>query len=450
MAEAPQLSYYDLLDLTPSATRSEIKAAFRRIAKSDHPDINGGRQSPRFVAAQEAYTVLVDEASRRDYDESLGSWSAATGDENQDSESDESDHSAGAGSSTRTYRGSIEYPTSLPSYSPPLLHNHDGAAPVAATTRLRQLWQVLFVPLVLSGAILAGISAQGAALDWLGEDVELANGLAFIIILAACLGLVPFVAFKAFTRVWPFRTTLGLIAATIMCEITPGIPLGVRIGLILVWVGLLGAHKGLPLRSKHERRPIAAEDTAVFPIFGRPGTGLIDEFGHNGELGSIGEHRSAQRLQELAQFPGAKIFHSLKFAPDSQADVDHAVMYGRSIALIDSKMWAPGHATVANQPGSPEVALRLNDGRVDYRVVRMNEAVEKYETLFPKHTIRPWVILHSTGPAHTWDNSPHNEMHLGDADSVITDIAEWFAAENPTVPTVDRWSMATFFSLLKS
>ncbi len=65
--------YYQLLDVREDAPAAEIKAAYRRLAMKFHPDHNEGspEAEERFKLIAEAYRVLGEEESRRDYDDWL-------------------------------------------------------------------------------------------------------------------------------------------------------------------------------------------------------------------------------------------------------------------------------------------------------------------------------------------------------------------------------------------
>ena len=62
--------YYARLQVSPDATQAEIKAAFRRLARRYHPDLNPNDPGAleKFRALHEAYEVLTDQVLRQRYD----------------------------------------------------------------------------------------------------------------------------------------------------------------------------------------------------------------------------------------------------------------------------------------------------------------------------------------------------------------------------------------------
>jgi molecular chaperone DnaJ len=62
--------YYELLEVTRTATDGELKSAYRKLAMKWHPDRNPGNKEceTRFKEINEAYDVLKDEQKRAAYD----------------------------------------------------------------------------------------------------------------------------------------------------------------------------------------------------------------------------------------------------------------------------------------------------------------------------------------------------------------------------------------------
>ncbi len=65
--------YYDLLGIQKNASKQEIKAAYRKLAKKYHPDAHPGDKKCEayFKEITEAYTILSDAKKRKKFDEEL-------------------------------------------------------------------------------------------------------------------------------------------------------------------------------------------------------------------------------------------------------------------------------------------------------------------------------------------------------------------------------------------
>ena len=62
-------SHYDALEVAADATQEDIKRAYRRLAKTHHPDVNGDPDAAsRFRRVNEAYRILSSPQGRFQYD----------------------------------------------------------------------------------------------------------------------------------------------------------------------------------------------------------------------------------------------------------------------------------------------------------------------------------------------------------------------------------------------
>ena len=71
--------YYKVLGVDKKASAEEIKKAFRKIARDNHPDANPGDKTAeaRFKEASEANTILSNPEKRKEYDEARSLFGGA-------------------------------------------------------------------------------------------------------------------------------------------------------------------------------------------------------------------------------------------------------------------------------------------------------------------------------------------------------------------------------------
>lgn len=70
-------NYYKVLGVRRSASKSEVKSAYRKLARLRHPDVNGGSEKAarEFALLSKAYRVLIDPQERAYHDEQLSAQS---------------------------------------------------------------------------------------------------------------------------------------------------------------------------------------------------------------------------------------------------------------------------------------------------------------------------------------------------------------------------------------
>lgn len=63
-----QYNFYDILEISPTASVSVIEAAYKALVKKFHPDLNKGISDSKIKMLNLAKEVLLDENKRREYD----------------------------------------------------------------------------------------------------------------------------------------------------------------------------------------------------------------------------------------------------------------------------------------------------------------------------------------------------------------------------------------------
>src|SRR6187402_2370346 len=79
------IDYYEILGLKKSATVDEIRAAYRKLARKHHPDLNPNDKeaNKKFQQVNEANEVLSDPEKRKKYDQYGKDWQHAEAFEKQ-------------------------------------------------------------------------------------------------------------------------------------------------------------------------------------------------------------------------------------------------------------------------------------------------------------------------------------------------------------------------------
>lgn len=118
-----------------------------------------------------------------------------------------------------------------------------------------------------------------------------------------------------------------------------------------------------------------------------------EKFGDAARMGSVGEKAVGKVLNDFADAnPNVAVFHGLNFTPGKNGpDIDHAVVAGDHILLIDAKLW--GYARYSWTIDSEGDLVVNKDGKsFKGNDVRMESAVVKWQNKFGRN-VRSLIVL---------------------------------------------------------
>jgi hypothetical protein len=198
-----------------------------------------------------------------------------------------------------------------------------------------------------------------------------------------------------------------------------------------VWAVLLFLLAGGAATVECGRRYLAAqridrEFTAEFgdrAVFGTPGT----------EDDEVAERLTADLLARyLTRIPGVRVCHGLAAEEGSVfADLDHAVLCGRRLVLVESQSWLPGHYDV-----DADGTVLRNGHPFRGGSVHLPERLAAYRALLPDAQIRGALLIYPSraGTITVGDGIGHTPERF------VREIGGWLAAEPSTV---DHQMLAT-------
>jgi hypothetical protein len=368
MAQTPTVTHYEVLDVPVTADAAEIKKAYQKRVRSSHPDVGGSAGLFRLV--QEAYDTLSDTCKRAAYDRSLKDDAAGSSGGNppprherreqpkQEPRQEKRQEPPRPQPKTEPSFHAMETPPAAPAWNGPAVEFQpplavppwDGKKVRLPVSRGIRLWRKVL--LIIGGVmcIFPVVSTILAAAMYAGSPgfaTMTLTGVLGIILTAGFWGLI------AMTPWWFARR-----------KQTPPAPV------------LAGS--------------ILPEQYITTPVHGTPGRDLsVARFGDRATIGIEGEQRTARLITEsvMPGLPSARLINGLRWPGTEHADIDHAVIAGNRIALIDSKMWADGNYWWDNK--------RLFRSGKELEAFKLGAAVSAVRAAYPHCQVEGWVVVHS-------------------------------------------------------
>lgn len=354
MARTADVTLYETLGVEPTASQDEIRGAYRKLLRTAHPD-SGGTVG-MFRSVQHAYDVLSTPGRRAEYD-AEGNTTDGRRSNGPDSTSPKAgSHNAGPDSHEDASKPQpmedIPTPPDPGFPDPVFIPPERPPERKKSVARWTKIWAgvlggigillVLFQMVGMLATISFRESVGGDPGPTIGEFMPRIVGTAIFFIIAAIL---PYAILK------------------IAANRTPQIPLATDF-----------------IQPRHLRTK----------EFGVPGEGLTAaRFGDRAELGKTGEERTARLLREiaLAICPAARVIHGLHWPGKDHADIDHALIVGDSVMLIDSKFMKDGEYWFDN------IDLYRDGTQLD--AFKLGYAVADMRSRFPGLEIAGVVLMHS-------------------------------------------------------
>lgn len=391
-------THYDTLGVEPDATREQIVRAYRRFARTHHPDMADQRAAAEFHAGTNAYQVLTDPEQRAAYDNSLltpAPANAVEADEPVDSWGEQ-----GEWADEPIDAAVVDEPTPTPTptpTTPPTVQAPQGtsggkeAAPAAAGALSTNpvVYDELPNPLVVIGAGIA-LGALGSLLPSNHPSGELVVSAAVIATIATT-ALTCWLLKDRYRRLptqpvhQPLRRTIPAVASLIVIAaisvsatkiathqpnmwVVPWLVVGVTAGVsagysITVWLA--------------DHRLVKKKDLRECWCFGSTAPGL--------------EPALLNRLLATAQTkaPGARVLR----VSQPQAFFSHAIIVGKEAVLIRGINTGAG-----NYEWSGASLLRESRGQLadvfrgDYQL-----AVQSFQTVMKGITVTPVLAVNDQG-----------------------------------------------------
>ncbi|SDC17329.1 J domain-containing protein [Actinokineospora iranica] len=194
--------------------------------------------------------------------------------------------------------------------------------------------------------------------------------------------------------------------------------------VLVCWLALLAAAIAAVVRlARSYLSAVRAHRDAEAEFGERTVFGVADEE-------PVGERLTAELLVNyLARLPGARVFHGLSRPGSVFADVEHAVLCGHRLVLVESKLWLPGHYEI-DDDGS----LWRNGHPFRGGTTELFGAVAAFAEHLPGVEVRGALLVYPSRDGEvTTDDTPGLGVSAMVPEDFVRDMGDWLSVDCATV-----------------
>lgn len=220
---------------------------------------------------------------------------------------------------------------------------------------------------------------------------------------------------------------IGVVLCGLLVSLPFALPVDLAPWLLTVWLLLLAAEVGLLVVVARRYRAAVRDERTLDAEFGSRVNGRP-----SGESEGLVNRVTAELFETyLTRFPAARIFHGLSLPGSVFADVDHAVLCGSRLVLVESKSWLPGHYSTDRSGQVWRNGHRFRGG-----VSGLSDAVEGYRDVLPGIDVRGAILVYPNRSGDvTTANAPGADIPVMTPDEFVRAVGGWFV---PDPVTLDR------------
>lgn len=482
MNASPNPTLYDILGVDRHATQDQIKDAFHKLIREVHPDQASPALAHLAQQINDAYAVLKDLDKRAAYDKDLDTGRPGGGSDNPETGFTQDDFGWGqTGDYTAPPSGTGGIPPQanpwdqsggsdddglpLPSlndyrvvFDPARLIPGGPLKPesiIPTVHPVKRCWWLFAISWVCVVAVVVGLSMVGQGSSGVAQAMVIGS----VVLLVTSLVTSP--TMQQLMRVLWVLSAVGagltvLVGLMVLVGSVGsgqgGFLVGLAIALLLIGATvpqLIGSRWMRAAREANLNTPtqvsvrLAGQRIAGTP--GDLGDALSKFTTLNVAKGIVGEKLTYGLLGWLSQTPGVRVFNGMRFPGSANGDVDHIVVCGKKLALIDSKLWMP-----ARYAWQPNGSILRTAGTISKNMDNhMPNAVAAYQQLFPGFQVAGWVLIHPNGdPADlAVDNTYATSVRLADAQTTMAETYRWLTSDH--TGEVDRRDLARLYQWMK-